>query len=51
MTLEEGHLEKVSCDPCMEMKRLFVYVTLTFITPDYSADGMASECTGVAELT
>lgn len=35
----------------MEMKRLFVYITLTFIMANYTAYGVAFEGVGVAELT
>lgn len=35
----------------IEMKMLYVYITLTFIIANYSADGMASECISVDELT
>ena len=50
-TLEAGHVEGCHGVSFMGMKMISVYSTLPFITANYSADAVASECTGVMELT
>lgn len=51
VTLEEGHLERVSCSSCSGSEKALCLCYFNFVMANYSADGMASECIGVAELT
>lgn len=50
-TSEAGHVEECHGVSFMRMKMLSLYGTLPFIMANYSADAVASECTGVVELT